>query len=226
MMLPTARPHLMPLIGAALALLALALAWRWSPLADWLSPDRLIPALHSLGQATHPGLAILVLTAASVLAVPLTVMALLAVLAFGALNGTVYLMIGATLGGAVSFLVGKRLGRGVLEHLAGERLKRLDQRAAGNGVLAVIAVRMVPVAPFALINMALGVSSIRLRDFVLGSVIGMFPGTMLIALSIDQLVAFSLNPDLKQAIVTLLVVATLLLGGWLARRWALQRRKI
>ncbi|MFZ5485050.1 MAG: TVP38/TMEM64 family protein [Pseudomonadota bacterium] len=223
---PRGKPRVWPLLAIAVALLGLTAAWRWGPLAEGLQPDRLLPALRASGQQLEAWTAILGLALASVLAVPLTVMAVLSMLAFGALHGTLYLMTGASLGGALSFLLGKQLGRGVIEHLAGVRWQRLDQRLSGNGLLAVIAVRMVPVAPFALVNMALGVSSIRLRDFVLGSLIGMLPGTVLIAVSIDQLVAFSLNPGLKQALLTLLGVATLLLAGWLARRWALQRRKI
>lgn len=219
------RPRLWPLLVVAVALVALTAAWRWGPLAEGMQPDRLLSTLRASGQQLDPWMAILGLALASFLAVPLTLMAVLSMVAFGALHGTLYLMAGASLGGALSFLLGKRLGRGVIEHLAGARLQRLDQRLSGNGLLAVIAVRMVPVAPFALVNMALGVSSIRFQDFLLGSVIGMLPGTVLIAVSIDQLVAFGSNPDWKQATLTLLAVGILVLGGWLARGWVMQRRK-
>jgi uncharacterized membrane protein YdjX (TVP38/TMEM64 family) len=54
-------------------------------------------------------------------------------------------------------------------------------------VLAVIVIRMLPIAPFAIVNMIAGASHLRIKDFVLGTMLGMLPGTLLIAFSVGQL---------------------------------------
>ena len=61
--------------------------------------------------------------------------------------------------------LGRLVGQEVLYALAGERLGRLIDRANHHGFLAVLALRVVPFAPFTLVNMLIGASGIRFRDF-------------------------------------------------------------
>ncbi|MGN5480121.1 TVP38/TMEM64 family protein [Cupriavidus basilensis] len=63
-----------------------------------------------------------------------------------------------------------------MQRFGGRRLNRLSQRVGQHGVLAMVALRLVPVAPFTLVNLVVGASRIRLRDCLLGTAIGMSPG--------------------------------------------------
>lgn len=98
-------------------------------------------------------------------------------IAFGPVLGPLYAMAGCLASGSVAFAVGRAFGRGRIEHWGGARLTRLLAR---NGTLAVFLVRKVP-APFLLVNIAIGASAIRYREFVIGTVLGM--GAFVIALA-------------------------------------------
>ena len=63
----------------------------------------------------------------------------------------------------------------------GPRLNRVRRGIVKRGVLAVAAVRLVPVAPFTLVNLVAGASRIRFSDYLLGTIIGMAPGLILMS---------------------------------------------
>ena len=138
---------------------------------------------------------------------------------FGALPGFVYSLVGGTLSALVTYWMGHLLGRRVVRRVAGSRLNRLSKRLARNGLLAVIAVRVVPVAPFTVINLVAGASHIRFRDFAVGTVLGFIPGMAAIAVFADRLVAAVKNPGWK-TVLLLAGVAALLVGTFYGlRRW-------
>ena len=78
---------------------------------------------------------------------------------------------GALLSGFVTYSIGRHLGRDTVRRLAGARLNQISRKLAERGLLAVVLVRMVPVAPYSVVNMVAGASHIRLRDFMLGTLL-------------------------------------------------------
>jgi len=96
----------------------------------------------------------------------------------------------------------------------------LSQRLAQRGLLAVIAVRMVPVAPFAIVNMIAGASHIRLQDLLLGTLLGMTPGTLAMAVFVDQIIEAMKRPSQTRLALLLASLALIGVGLWYARRWA------
>jgi uncharacterized membrane protein YdjX (TVP38/TMEM64 family) len=213
------RGRLWALVLALLALVVLAAAWTWSPMREWLDVDRIVDGLQQLGQAFGPVAAMAGLALALALAVPLTFLTLVTLVAFGPWTGFVTCMVGAALGAALSHGLGALLGREVVQRLGGPRVNAVSQRLADHGLLAVIAIRMVPVAPFAVVNMVAGASRISLRDMLLGTAIGMAPGTLVMAFFVDQIVAALRDPG---PLTYALLAGTLLLivgAGLAAKRW-------
>ncbi len=100
---------------------------------------------------------------------------------FGTVPGTLLTLVGATAGATASFLIGRRLGRAQVERIAGPRVGAIDAWLERRGLLAVLYVRLVPLFPFNALNYAAGVSALRLRDYVLGTAIGIVPGTFAFA---------------------------------------------
>ena len=82
-----------------------------------------------------------------------------------------------------------------------------------------IAVRVVPIAPFAIVNMVAGASHIRLRDMVLGTALGMAPGTVIMAFFVEQIVAAFRQPGPLAAAIVLGLLALVAVGGWAARKY-------
>jgi len=96
---------------------------------------------------------------------------------FGTLLGTALTLVGATVGATAAFLVGRRLGRAHVERIAGRRIGALDEWLGRRGLLAVLYVRLFPLFPFNALNYAAGVTALRTRDYILGTAIGIVPGT-------------------------------------------------
>ena len=213
------RIRLLVLLAAALLLLGLAAAWAWSPLKDWLDLDLVVGALQRFGLAFGPLAAIAGFALAVAVAVPLTFLTLVTIVAFGPWTGFACALPGALIGASISYCIGAGLGREAVERLGGARVNALSRRLASRGLLAIIVVRLTPVAPFAIVNMAAGASHIRLRDLLLGTAIGMAPSTVLMMFFVDRIIA-SLKQPSQFGLALLGVTAVLLAaGGWCMRRW-------
>jgi uncharacterized membrane protein YdjX (TVP38/TMEM64 family) len=114
--------------------------------------------------------------------VPATVFAVAGGALFGFSLGAAYSILGGGIGALGAFLVGRHLMRNLLaKRFAGvPQLVAVDRAVAANGIRILVLLRLSPIMPFNVLNYALGVSTVRLRDFVLGFV-GMLPGTILAA---------------------------------------------
>lgn len=218
---PTSRLHykLALLVAVMLALVLLALAWSFSPLQAWLDVDRIVLALRQLASGHGLLIAALAFAAALVFAVPLTFLTLVVVVAFGPVSGFVCAMAGAQAGAICSYGLGVVLGRDIVRKLGGERVNRVSQRLAQSGLLAVIAVRMVPVAPFAVVNMIAGASHVRLRDLLFGTLLGMAPGTLAIAVFVETILDAMRHPSPRSGIIVVFTVALIAAGIWFAKAW-------
>ncbi|MEM9213464.1 MAG: TVP38/TMEM64 family protein [Cyanobacteria bacterium P01_F01_bin.150] len=99
---------------------------------------------------------------------------------FGLWKGAICAFIGASLGATAAFLVGRYLARGwVAKKIEGNAtFSAIDSAVGDEGLKIVSLTRLSPVFPFVLLNYAFGITSVSLRDYVLGF-IGMIPGTFL-----------------------------------------------
>ena len=82
-----------------------------------------------------------------------------------------------------------------------------------------VVVRIVPVAPFTVINLIAGASHIRFRDFVLGTLFGMTPGILGVTLLTDRVEAPLRSPDWSTLLTLVMVAAMVFTAGyWLSRQ--------
>ena len=227
---PRTRRRWLPWITLALACLVLSLLWSFTPARELIDPGRLIAGLQSLGQqATAPWLVLAGFVLGGLLALPVTLMVVTAIVMLGPWIGFLCALGGATLSATIAFGLGHGLGHRALAQMAGSRLHDLSLRLRGAGVVVVAALRMVPVAHFTLTSLVAGATHIRLRDFVLGTLLGMAPGIAVIAVFIDRLLAANARPGPEQylwlALVSLALLAVLLGMRWFARRLVRARER-
>ncbi len=158
-----------------------------------------------------------------VVAFPVTLMIIATVIVFGPWLGLLYALAGSELSAVVVFSAGRLLGRDAVQRLAGSFLNRLSHKLSKAGLLAVITFRIIPVAPFSVINLIAGVSEVRFRDFALGTFIGMLPGVIAIVLLADRISVSLSMPDIGN--FTVLGVVVVLIGAALVgvRRWMKQK---
>ncbi len=115
----------------------------------------------------------------AILVLPVGVMSLAGGLAFGKWLGTIYILIGATLGASLSFVIARYFGRQFIESfswLHKGKIKSFDDGIEKNGFRMMLFIRLIPLFQYDAVNFGSGLSKMKFRDFVLGSFIGMVPG--------------------------------------------------
>ncbi len=214
------RKRLVTFAALVVGLLGLAAAWRWTPLQTLLSPERISQLLASLPSTEVRALvAIGGVTVASLLMVPVTLLAVVGGIVFEGWQAFLYVLAGAMGASAIGFLSGRVLSSGAIERLSGSRLEQLSKRIAKRGTVAVAVLRLVPIAPFAVFNLVAGSSHLGARQFLVGSLIGMAPGLAAITLFSKSLWQAMTAPSLMNVIVACMVGGGLVLFAWLAKRW-------
>jgi len=101
--------------------------------------------------------------------------------AYGPLWGTLLVSPVSVVAATVAFALGRSVARDAISRRAARhpRFLAIDQAIAESGLKIVFLLRLSPIFPFNLLNYALGLTRVRLRDYVLGSFLGMLPGTFL-----------------------------------------------
>lgn len=206
-MTPTLR--LLALVAGVTALAVLGLSL---PLRDL--PD----AVSSAGPVA-PVVGVAVGAALLVALVPRTPVSLACGLLFGAGLGAACALAVALTAAVATFAAGRWLGRDFVARRAGRRWNRVEAWIAREGVLAVAAVRAMPLGPYGLTGYAYGASGVRTRDYALGTLISASPSAVTYAL-VGAAVARPGDVDLVMAVPLafgLVLSATLLIR---ARRTA------
>ena len=221
---PAAGGRVLGFILLVVAVAGLAAAWRWGPLGEWLD----MAALEAMGAAIQdaPATPLGVLGAyvlASLIVMPITLIVLATAFIFGAWTAFAYAVAGSALGAGVTFAIGRLLGRGLVRRIAGSRLNSLSRRLGDGGVVAVMVIRMLPVAPFTVVNMVAGASHLRMRDFLLGTALGMAPGILAVTVFAERLAAVVLDPSPAQLAILAGVMLAIAAGALGLRRWARRR---
>jgi uncharacterized membrane protein YdjX (TVP38/TMEM64 family) len=95
---------------------------------------------------------------------------------FGSIMGTVYAVISASIGATLAFLITRYLLRDLVLARFGSRLEGMNRELERRGFNYLLFLRLVPVFPFFLINLAAGLTQLPLRTFVIGTLLGIIPG--------------------------------------------------
>ena len=208
------------------AALLLALLWTSTPLQQYARPEVAHALARSVAASWWAPLAVvLAYTPASFVMFPRWIITMTAVLAFGPTLGFACGCGGILVAAVASYIPGRISPRGWLRGAAGPRLARLLSFVDEHGVLAVVLVRLFPVAPFPLVNFVLGAIRVRFAPFVSGTFLGMLPGMIAATLLSEQLAAALEDPSqVNPWIVGGVVLAVAALAG-IGRRVAMRRRR-
>lgn len=207
-----------------IGLLIVAGAWLWSPLREFVDPRELGQALARL--RSEPWAPLIVLggfIGGGLLMVPVSIMVVLTVIAFGPVLGFVYALLASTASAGVGFLIGRCLGHRHVIRLSGTRIHQLSRGIGQYGFPTIAVLRMVPVAHFTVISMAAGTSHIRVAPFITGTVVGMAPGMIVLVVFLDRLATAARQPE-PVSIVIPFALGIGLIAALLALRHRLRRR--
>ena len=186
--------------GLAAALGGLALAWQYTLLSDFADVG-FVSSVISARSEFAPLLAIAAFVVGGLVVFPVLVLIAATAAALGPWLGFVSAAIGVLLSSLVLFGVGRVLGHVRLQRLLGRRSSRIQSRIIGKGVVAVAMIRMVPIAPFSIVNVVAGASRLSLRDFMIGTALGMAPGIAAMAALGAQIADLARNASWTSALL-------------------------
>lgn len=200
----------------ALALVAALLGFSWW-CARVISPQDLQAFLAQSGPLAPLGY-ILLFTLLPAFFFPVAVLALAGGLLFGLVRGSVYTFLGAMLNCTLMFLLSRYVGRERVKAFLNRKLspawqRRLSASGGRSGFLLLIVLRLIPAVPYNLINYAFGLTDISLTAYLLGSAIGIIPGT-LVFINIGDKALDTSSPRfwIALGLLVLLLAVTSLLG--------------
>lgn len=195
---------------------------------DWLNPDKVKGFLEfSRGTIWALPLVCLVYMVGGLIFFPVTVLSLATAAVFGPIWGPIYGICGTLLSGALLFWIGHFAGEQGLRKLAGNKINKIDKKLQQGGIVGMAAIRLLPIAPYSLVNLVAGISSIRFFDFMAGTFLGMMPGLLAKGLVGDSLSKVFIEPSTESVIYLITGIfvwlAMIISSQKFANRW--QERK-
>ncbi|MGE5524551.1 MAG: VTT domain-containing protein [Rhodospirillaceae bacterium] len=208
------------LAAIALAIVALTALWRYTPLAEVITADRIAAWADEFGRVPWAPLVVMAAyTPASIVMFPRPLITLFAVIAFGPWLGWVTAMSGILLAALAVYWVGRMMRRGTVRRLAGHSVNRISEVLRRRGLVAMTALRLVPIAPFSVESLVAGALRLRARDLLGGTFLGMLPGTLAATVFGDQLHAALNDPESVNYWLIAGVVLVFAIGMLAVRRW-------
>ncbi len=183
-----------------------------------IEPERLQSVLSQAG-SWAPVVYISIYTIATFLILPSTALNLTGGAIFGPWWGTVWTSIGAVTAAVIAFVFTRTIGREIVSKKAANRWQALDAEIQTGGLFYMFAIRLQPIIPYGLVNFVAGLTSIRFKDFLIGTVLGTVPGVFpFVLLGSSGLKALT-RGEFLPLLLTLSLVALLVSGSaWYYRR--------
>lgn len=156
--------------------------FRYTPLGDqlaaWLERERLMELRAELREEwwTAPAL-ILLYAVLAPLGAPVSPLMFAGGAIFGVLLGAIYNFLGTFLGAALSFFLARGLGRDLIVHLAGDRLKKAERLISRRGFWTLVRTRFLPI-PFPVVNYGAALAGVPVGLFLLTTAIGLVPANL------------------------------------------------
>ncbi|MGD8712595.1 MAG: phospholipase D-like domain-containing protein, partial [Thiohalophilus sp.] len=144
-------------IAGIILLLAIAGLWRFTELGQWIELQKITHSIEILRNYPFSvPLMIIGFVLATIVMVPITMLIVASIIVFGPWQGALYALAGGLGGAIITYILGSAMGRDALMGLAGGRINRWSQKLARHGVMTIVFVRIVPIAPFTIINLVAG----------------------------------------------------------------------
>lgn len=212
-----------------LAVAALALMWKMTPLAQYANPETVVPILEDIRNTPWAvPAAMAIYTVATLLFFPHMAMTATIVIVFSPLQAFSIAMTGSIVSGAIGWFIGRKMGLRSMRALIGHTAEKISGYAKRGGVLGITLLRLLPIAPYTAVNLALGMLEVSFFAFTVGTFLGTLPGTTIAAFLGHSVLELWQNPNLEHMIYVGLGlcawVAIIVISHLGARWWRKNRR--
>lgn len=153
---------------------------------------------------------------------PAGLLSIVGELAFGALLGTIYVVIGATISAVVEFFIARAFGRDAVSKFIKGRLLHLDEAIERYGFKTVLLIRLIPNLPYDIQNYSLGLTRVKLKDYFLATFLGIIPGSFAFVYLGYSLTDFR---NLWKILSAIMVLASIYLFQSYLKRKRIQKEK-
>ena len=218
------KPAWGKLVLIALALGALAAAWRWTPLADYATAENILGFTRAVRERWWaPPVLIGAYVVGAFMLFPRPVLTLVSVMTFGVGFGLAYATAGVMAAALASYCAGRLLKRDTVRRIAGDKIEAAAKPVKRHGVIATFAANMMPTPPFVVQNIIAGAIRVPLWEFLLGTLLALVPGIQAWTVFGEQL-ANALEDASKVNYWVVGAVVVLFVGFIFATRWWLRRK--
>jgi uncharacterized membrane protein YdjX (TVP38/TMEM64 family) len=205
-------------------LLGLAVLWTLTPLPEYVTAEHLRSAVENIRQHDWaPLMVMLVYLGASPTFFPITLLNVITAVVFAPAQAFILALAGSMLNAALSFAIGRFLGRAWLRGHVGPRLARVSRRLGRGGIPVVVGMMVAPLGPYTFVNMICGASHIRLLQHQLGVILGLAPTVALLVIMGDGLWRLVEEPTAMNLAVLAGIITLWTLGGF-GLQYLLERR--
>jgi uncharacterized membrane protein YdjX (TVP38/TMEM64 family) len=183
--------------------------WRYTSLSAAVQPAKLAEWFQTFESSPwSPVLVVGIYLAGGFVLLPLTLLVAATALVFEPWLAMGVSFAGALLSAASTYCVGAKLMRGQVRRAFGPAMDRVSQVLTKRGVLAMATIRLLPVAPYSVINVAAGSLAVGFREFFVGTALGIAPGVIALSVFGQQVRGLWERPSAtKVAIAVAMVVA-------------------
>ena len=190
-----------------------------------LDPEKLQIWLAEMG-IWAPILYMILYTIATLFILPSTPLNLTGGVLFGIWWGTLWTTLAALLAAMIAFMFTRTIGRDYMSRKLAGKWEAIDGEMYHGGLFYMIAIRLMPVIPYGIVNFAAGLTSIRFRDYFLGTTVGTLPGILPFVMMGAGFQSLS-QGDIMPLLVSLALTGILVGGGtWYSRRRQFPGKKV
>jgi phospholipase D1/2 len=218
------KPAWGKIVLIALLFAGLAAAWRYTPLSEYITADRIAGWARAVRE-THwaPAVVILSYTPAAFVMFPRPLLTLFTVIAFGPWLGFAYGMTGILLAALATYYTGRVLNPDTINRLGGDDVEKITRKLRRHGLLAMFLVRIVPAAPFSVEGIIAGAARLKLWHYMLGTFLGMVPGVLATSVFGGQIANALEDPGkinywIVGAVVVAMIGLMVFVRWWMARQ--------
>jgi len=214
------RPDWRKLGLLVLTALALAAAWRYTPLKEFVAPENITKWARAVREVWWaPIVLVLTYTPAAVLMIPRPVLTLFAVIAFGVWLGLAYAAAGIMAAALATYYAGRVMPEQKMRRLAGAALDPAVKVLRKHAVLAMFVLNQVPVPPFAVQGLIAGGIRVNVWRYALGSLLGIAPALAAWTVFGDQLARALEDPSKISWWLIALAIVVLAVFTYFVRQW-------
>ena len=202
------KTNLLKFIFLCLFVTLVILFIKFSGISNYITPGMIQEKVHAFGMYA-PAVFILMYVLFCIFLIPGTPITIAGGILFGKFFGTAYTIVGATIGASLAFIFSRYLGRGFIKNAEYNKkygkIKGYEDKLEKKGLLVVLFLRLVPLFPFNGLNFALGLTKLKFRDYALGTLIGIIPGSFVLSYFGDSLANLSIINLIISALLFLML---------------------